>query len=158
MESFNIFSHKVRVRSCGILIENNKILLVKHNHIGPKDFFWIPPGGGVEFSSTLENTMIREFKEETNLDVIIDQLLFTTEHIDNNFHAIEFFFSVKKIGGNEKLGIDPELSPDKQILSELKWMSLDDIHRLDPLTIHHSLHNLQNINDVLKKNGLLKNS
>lgn len=53
-------------KSCGcIVIDNNKVLLVKHN-AGHWDF----PKGHVEKNETEEQTALREVKEETNLDVI----------------------------------------------------------------------------------------
>ncbi|MGN1298452.1 MAG: bis(5'-nucleosyl)-tetraphosphatase [Candidatus Scatovivens sp.] len=54
-------------KSCGcIVINNNKVLLVKHRK-GHWDF----PKGHVEGNETEEETAIREVKEETNIDVEI---------------------------------------------------------------------------------------
>lgn len=54
-------------KSCGcIVINNNKVLLVKHRK-GHWDF----PKGHIEGNETEEETAIREVKEETNIDVEI---------------------------------------------------------------------------------------
>ena len=65
------FSKKVRVRACGILKNEQGILLLKHLGIGPAEFLWAPPGGGVKFGDTLEETVQREFLEETGLTVSV---------------------------------------------------------------------------------------
>ena len=57
----NPFQGKVRVRACGILIENQRILLVKHRGLGAQGYFWSPPGGGMEFG---ENNLVETFKEK----------------------------------------------------------------------------------------------
>ena len=57
-------------KSCGcIIIEDGKVLLVKHN-AGHWDF----PKGHMEEGETEEQTAIREVKEETNIDVIIPDI------------------------------------------------------------------------------------
>ena len=70
---------KVRVRVCGILHENGKILLLKHESIGPAGYLWSPPGGGVEFGESLVETLEKEFLEETNLSIKVGNYLFTNE-------------------------------------------------------------------------------
>lgn len=55
-------------KSCGsVVIDDNKVLLVKHN-VGHWDF----PKGHVEDGETEIETAIREVKEETNIDIEIN--------------------------------------------------------------------------------------
>ena len=51
------FGGKVRVRVGGILIENDQILLLKHEGVGKKEFLWSPPGGGMEFGENAEENL-----------------------------------------------------------------------------------------------------
>lgn len=55
-------------KSCGaIVIDNDKVLIIKHN-LGHWDF----PKGHVEYDESEEETAIREVKEETNIDISIN--------------------------------------------------------------------------------------
>lgn len=132
------FEGKVRVRVSGILKENNKILLLKHENLGPKGFLWLPPGGGVEFGESLHEALKKEFLEETNLNIEVGEYLFTNEFLQNPYHAIEIFFLVKRLSGTLKLGFDPELSNSDQILSEVKFFSPAEINNLAADTTHNT--------------------
>ena len=64
-EIVSSFGNKLRIRVCGICIEENKILLVRHHSIGKSGILWAPPGGGMIYGETSEQALIREFVEET---------------------------------------------------------------------------------------------
>ena len=68
-----------RIRVAGILIEDDKILLIQHNKNNKK--YWLIHGGGNEWGETSKEALIREYKEETNLDVEVDEVLFISETI-----------------------------------------------------------------------------
>jgi 8-oxo-dGTP pyrophosphatase MutT (NUDIX family) len=51
-----IFGNKVRLRVCGICINNDGILLVNHRGLTQGDF-WAPPGGGINFGETALNAL-----------------------------------------------------------------------------------------------------
>jgi 8-oxo-dGTP diphosphatase len=131
------FGGKVRVRVGGILINNSEILLLKHDGVGKKEYLWSPPGGGMEFGQNAQENLKREFFEETGLIIIVHELLFINEFINDKIHAIELFFKVEKTGGILKLGTDPEMG-NQQILSELAFF--DEIKLLN--TENDYLHNM----------------
>lgn len=58
----------------GLLIKDNKILLIKKSG-GPYDGKLDLPGGTIEFNESIEDALIREFKEEVGID-ILDYKLF----------------------------------------------------------------------------------
>jgi len=58
----------------GVLIENNKVLLVKRD-IEPFKNFWVLPGGHVECGERVEEALIREMKEELGIEVKIKKLI-----------------------------------------------------------------------------------
>ena len=132
------FEKKVRVRVCGILKEEGKILLVKHRGIGESGHLWAPPGGGVEFGERLTDALQREFLEETNVQVKVEAYLFTNEHIDDRHHAIEVFFEVTRLAGNLELGHDPELPPDDQMIKDVRFFSAKELEKLPKSTLHEA--------------------
>jgi len=50
-----------------IFNESNEILLIHHNKLN----LWLPVGGHIEQNETPDEALLREIKEETNLDVEI---------------------------------------------------------------------------------------
>ncbi len=82
-------------KSCGcIVIDNNKVLLVKHNE-GHWDF----PKGHVENNETEIQTAIREVKEETNIDVEVNEKhRYTIEYSPEEgvWKEVVYFIATKK--------------------------------------------------------------
>ena len=66
---------KFSYRVAGILIRDNKVLL--HKALNEEGFAF--PGGHASFGETSEQTLIREFKEELDVDIIIDDLKWVAE-------------------------------------------------------------------------------
>lgn len=136
-EIINTYGNKIRVRVCGLLFRNSEILLVKHLTIGKNKFFYAPPGGGIDFGESAEESLIREFYEETGLIVRIKSFLLTHEYLEPPLHAIELFFEVEEIGGTLSLGKDPEMGLENQIIKEVKFWSLSEIKKNDPGLFHN---------------------
>ncbi len=147
------FGNQLRVRVCGILIEDEKILMIKHQNIGARGYLWSPPGGGLQFGETAHQALLREFQEETFLDISIERFLFVNEFLHAPLHAVELFFEVKKRNGTLAKGTDPEMPPDAQMISEVKFMSIDEIQQENPLNLHFLFRNIAKVSVILKKNG-----
>ncbi len=146
------FGNKLRIRVCGICIQDNKILLVKHHSLGETGILWAPPGGGMSFGETAEDALKREFVEETGLTVSIEKFLCVNEYLSPPLHAVELFFLVQT-EGILKMGSDPELQADQQIITDVEWVSMETIHALPKNSIHGILHNIQTPADVLNLTG-----
>jgi 8-oxo-dGTP diphosphatase len=157
-EIIHSFGNKLRIRVCGICIENNKILLVKHHSLGKGGILWAPPGGGIVFGETAEEALKREFIEETGLTISAEKFLCVNEYLTPPLHAIELFFLVKKIDGMLQTGVDPELHSDKQIITEVKWLSFEELNALPLETIHSILHGMDGPDQLLKQKGYFKTS
>ncbi|MEN8253135.1 MAG: NUDIX domain-containing protein [Patescibacteria group bacterium] len=57
------FNAKICYTAAGILIHENKVLLIKHKKLG----FWLPPGGHIDKNELPHHTAEREFWEETSI-------------------------------------------------------------------------------------------
>ena len=126
-----MYEGKLRVRSNGILIEDNSILLVNLRSPITDTLIWTAPGGGVEFGETTQEAVIREFEEETGLLVRVHQLLHINELIEAQFHAVEFYYKVEKVSGMLKKGSDPERSLQNQLIKEVKFINVDKLNEFD---------------------------
>ncbi len=140
------YGNRVRVRVCGICVQDDSILLIRHKNIGENGVFWSLPGGGVEFGETLQSALEREFLEETRLHISVQNLTAINEFIAPPLHALEFFFKVDFMSGNLTKGIDPEL--DSQIIEEVRWLRFDEIKALPQKEIHPIFQKYKSINDI----------
>jgi 8-oxo-dGTP diphosphatase len=127
------------------------------NHIGiTPGSFWAPPGGGVEFNQTAQESLIREFKEETNLLVTIGQFKFACEFINKPLHAVELFFEVFKVSGKLMLGKDPESEADRQILQDVRWLNFDQIQAIPEDERHGIFRLVQSVQGIKTLSGFYR--
>lgn len=141
------FGNQLRTRVNGILIENEKLLMVKHQ-MGNGKILWSVPGGGMNFGSSAKENLTREFLEETNLEIEVGRYLFVHEYLNPPLHAMEHFFEVKRINGSVKLGKDPELSHTYQILLEIAWKSLDEIKSIPNESLHKIFWGIKSLSEL----------
>lgn len=146
------FGHRLRSRVNGILIQNDKILMVKHL-MGNGREFWSTPGGGMKYGMSAPDNLIREFYEETGLKIEVGDYLFVHEFLEPPLHAMEHFFEVKSTEGIAVLGKDPELSPSDQILAEIRWMSLEELHSLQKNSLHRIFWGIKSLSEVVLCKG-----
>lgn len=88
--------------AAAVITKDNKILCVQRNenkfdYISKK---WEFPGGKVEEDEKIENTIIREIKEELNLDIRVTKFLIQVDHSYPDFRIIMDTFECEIIGGN----------------------------------------------------------
>jgi len=113
-----------------VIIYDGKLLLEKRKN-DPGKGKWSIPGGLVELGENVEQTVIREVKEETGLEVekpehidIVDNIT-RDENGEIKYHFVIIDYFVKLKGGTMKATSDAE---------ELRWVTFDDVEKHD-LTI-----------------------
>ncbi|WP_347156947.1 NUDIX hydrolase [Pontibacter chitinilyticus] len=143
------YAQQLRVRVCGVCLQDGKLLLVRHDKTVRNTAFWAPPGGGVAFGETLQQALVRELQEETGLQVAVNRFLFVNEFVHPPLHALEFFFEVHILGGNLITGTDPESPPDKQLIQQVKWLSIKELHAIPTADKHRALQHLFSFDDLL---------
>jgi len=114
-------------RVVGVIIRNGEILLMRR--VRDDREYFVFPGGGIEGNESLENGVIREIKEEFNLDVKINKFLFQIENRGRQefYFLIKEFSGVPKISGNEK----KRMNESNQYYPV--WKELEDISNLSNL-------------------------
>ena len=150
---FEQYGNKLRIRVCGLCIEDEKILLVNHHSLNISGDFWAPPGGGMDFGQSAEDNLKREFLEETGLVVEIEKFLFVHEYLNPPLHAIELLFKVKRTSGNLKIGYDPELGKNTQIIKNIRFIPFHEIIELGKNKLHQMFFNVHKISDIAELKG-----
>jgi len=110
-----------------IIICNGKILLEKRKGEPGRDK-WTVPGGLVELGESAEQTVMREVKEETNLEVEQPELVDVVNSVttDENgkikYHFVIVDYFVKLKGGTLKAADDA---------AELRWVEFSEVENYD---------------------------
>jgi 8-oxo-dGTP pyrophosphatase MutT (NUDIX family) len=99
------------------IIIDNKIFLI--HRIKDGHSYYILPGGGVEHGESPLNAVIREIKEELNIDVKILKKLIEFK----NRGQMEFYYLADNFSGNLKVIGDSLLS--NNIKDEGLWLGID---------------------------------
>ncbi|MDV2581751.1 NUDIX hydrolase [Alkalibacillus haloalkaliphilus] len=134
-----VFNYRVG----GVLIHNGCVLL----HKDKEDDFWALPGGRVEVTEEASKAVVREFKEEIDVDLQVERLLWSVEsfftHRESNYHEIGFYFKMKEVGNGlpqEELFYGHE--GNKVLI--YKWIPLDQLkdYTIEPSFLKEELNDL----------------
>lgn len=111
----------------GLIIEKGKVLLIKHREDATGRGYWVIPGGGIDDDESEAQCVIREVKEETNLDVKIEDLLFDEPGHPDGVYQRRKTFLCRPIGGEPSPGYEPELeAAENYAITEVRWFDLWD--------------------------------
>lgn len=111
--------YKISIAVFLFLIQENKILLIKRSNTGWMDGFYSVPAGSIDGDETLVRSIMREAKEEVNVDVKEADL-----HLVHTLHCLTHgeewmgvFFIANKWKGEPTVN-----EPHKH--SEVKWVNI----------------------------------
>lgn len=109
--------HSVSV--AGVAIDNSgRVLLIRRRDSGE----WQAPGGVLELDESFEDGVVREVREETGVEVEVEQLTGVYKNITR--HVVALVYRCRPIGG-------AAYPTDESV--EVTWISLDDaIERMSP--------------------------
>jgi len=116
----------------GIIFDplKRKILIgrrIQDPHI--KELTWAFPGGKPEYSEDLEDAVVREVKEETNLNVESLGPVFAKTYPEKS-ELLSIYYLCELKGGKEKAGDD---------FIELKWVTPDELESYFSTSFHPKL-------------------
>ena len=117
-----------------IILDNDENMLLVRQHHDGKDI-WMVPGGQIEEGESAVDAAIREVKEETELDISITRLLWHVEEVSERGQRFVNFFlgELLEPADHLKLGFDPELKEDEQVLREARFLSREEMSGLEVL-------------------------
>ncbi|WP_096199704.1 NUDIX hydrolase [Bacillus sp. FJAT-45350] len=115
-----VFYQNPIVGVAAIVIKNKQVLLGKRN-ISYKDK-WCIPCGYVEYDEDVKEAVIREFNEETGIEINVQRVY----EVHSNFHnpkqqTVGIWFLAEEIGGSLQANDD---------LSEVNYFSYSDLPEL----------------------------
>jgi 8-oxo-dGTP diphosphatase len=150
MSKFQMFTgNTANKRHTGraIVIKDNHILLLERWRDN-LHYFSIP-GGGIEQGENAAETAVREVKEETDVDITIERLIYEL-NIEERIHS---FFLARYISGEPHLPLDsPEAHAGNNNRYLPRWIPVRQIPELD-LGYWRPLHSYL-VRDI--KNGFSK--
>lgn len=115
-------SFMVHITTQLLLIQDNKVLLMKRKNTGYEDGKYGSIGGHLEKNEDFKSSLIREAKEEININLKRQNLEFVcmihSKGITDNY--VNFFFTCNKYSGNIN-------NNEVNKCSELKWFDLDNL-------------------------------
>ena len=111
------------VRCQAAVIRGRQILLINHLIHSTGHTYWWLPCGGLQPHEAKEACVVREVKEETNIDVQVERLLFEEPGRRKNGYKLFSTFYCTPIGGIERPG--NEYSTTRSII-DVTWFDLDD--------------------------------
>ena len=123
-----------RVRVAAIIIEDNKVLLVKHVHPVTGFEFWVPPGGGLEsIDRDIFDCAARETWEETGYKIKANDILFIREFVDveNNNYNLEIFLKGKIENGELTIKNIYGNGPDEHFIKDARWLGREEVKGLE---------------------------
>ncbi len=95
---------KQNIIVAAFIVNNDKVLLAKRSstkRIAPDKYHL--PGGHVEFGEHPEHALIREIKEELNLDILVKMPFFTLSYTFDDEHTIGIIYHAVPISPFEEI-------------------------------------------------------
>ena len=94
-----------------VIVANGKVLIVKRKY-DPLAGQWSLPGGGVELGETLEDSVVREMREETGLEIEVGPVIEVFDRItrdekgDVRYHFVLVDYLCWPVGGELRASSD----------------------------------------------------
>ncbi len=123
--SFSCEDGKFRMRACGVIIKDGKVLMIKNE----RDPYIYSVGGAVKIGETSEEACEREIFEETGVKMKALKLLFIHENFFSDsenslFHETAFYYLMDYNG--EELSSSELSFADNNLKEELIWVDLQN--------------------------------
>jgi ADP-ribose pyrophosphatase YjhB (NUDIX family) len=122
---------KTRAVALGIVEQDGKILVeeMSEETATGTEYFYRPPGGGIDYAEYSRDAVVREFREELDAEVRVHEHLACLEHIWNNDghqgHEIVQLYHVE-FADKSFYERDLRILDDGETDNPAVWVPLDD--------------------------------
>ena len=121
-----------KTRYQAAILEDHHVLLLRIQDGGQA--FWLIPGGGREGSESEEECVMREVREETNLKVEVDRLIFRDKAapFDRIYQEYKTYLC-RRAEGVARPGVEPEGGDAESPIKDIGWFDLRAVDSWDAL-------------------------
>ena len=132
------------LRTVGVLVKYNRVL-VQRDKNGSE---YALPGGHIKIGETLEAGLVREYKEETGVDIKVKRLLWSEECFwewnGKLAHNIAFYYLIEECDGCKIPDNGEFVSHKDNCNVVIGWMDIEEIQNVTiyPEFIKTEIHNL----------------
>ncbi len=117
--------------ACGVIWKKDKLLITRRKPDGLLGGLWEFPGGKIQENETTEQACIREIREETGLEVIIELFLSHIRHAYTHFKIVMDVFCCRYVRGTVML----------RDAVDYRWINPEDIGQYPfPKANHKFIH------------------
>lgn len=109
------------VVTAAIIEDNQKILITQRKREKHGGLLWEFPGGKLEENEAPQECIVREIKEELNIDVEIIDIFDVVYHRYSDFNVLMLFYRCRYIGGDIMA---------KEV-ENFKWVTVNEIEEYD---------------------------
>ena len=154
--TFKTNEGKFNYRVCAVIIHEDKVLAMKDGHA---DYYYLP-GGRVQFNETAEKALLRELKEELNIDASIirplyfNQSFFNEDTLKIDYHEICIYFLVDILKTDILSRGDCFFGSETCKKQIFEWLTFDKVKEeyIDPLFIKEKIDKLPENFEVIIEN------
>ena len=114
---------RTNVRVSAVILKEDEILLIHRFKNGEE--YWVFPGGGVEDTETAQEGIVREVKEETNLDVLKCDFAFMS--FNESSKKEEPFYFCEVSGGTPEIVGEEKDKNSSENSYQLEWVELNTL-------------------------------
>lgn len=116
-----------RYRYQGAIVRDHHILLIRHQEHTSGHDYWLVPGGGIEPGESEADCITREMREETQLEVRVERLLFEEQWEEGGDYQGAKTYLCTPLSGEPQPGFEPEPeAASHYAIVEVRWVDLRD--------------------------------